>query len=821
MRIQRSNFSPVTSSKHDWIGPPDRLSNLRPIIYHIPENESPLERHLRHLRQETEDWNHQFWSNQNITFNKEKDEFILGCLKAKGLSRRDENGRKRTLSSEDMAVFYKDFLDKNCTKHTNYNKEWYKRNFTITLLMGRVVLHRAWRRLAGKRSGTPLSHIPGAKPGSEHSSVTHRQATGCSAKRMYENMSTMVCVKEDPGEKLSQDEIISKTKQVIQGLEALKHEHHSILDGLLQTLNCLKQDDETSLVEEKSLMIRKSLEMLELGLSEAQVMMALSGHLSSVESEKQKLRAQVRRLCQENQWLRDELANTQQKLQKSEQSVAQLEEEKKHLEFMNQLKKYDEDLSPSEEKDSDTSKETLDDLFPNDEDDQGPGIQQHNSSAAAAAQQGGYEIPARLRTLHNLVIQYASQGRYEVAVPLCKQALEDLEKTSGHDHPDVATMLNILALVYRDQNKYKEAANLLNDALAIREKTLGRDHPAVAATLNNLAVLYGKRGKYKEAEPLCKRALEIREKVLGKDHPDVAKQLNNLALLCQNQGKYDEVEYYYQRALEIYQTKLGPDDPNVAKTKNNLASCYLKQGKFKQAETLYKEILTRAHEREFGSVDDENKPIWMHAEEREEQSKGKQKDGSPFGEYGGWYKACKVDSPTVTTTLKNLGALYRRQGKFEAAETLEEAAMRSRKQGLDTVHKQRVAEVLNDPESREKQRSRESLTSDVVKYESGPDGGEEVSMSVEWNGDGSGSLKRSGSFSKLRASIRRSSEKLVRKLKGGGSRDSEPKNPGMKRASSLGVLNVADKAAGEPFQERNNRLKKGRDLSASHTDLAH
>jgi len=62
-----------------------------------------------------------------------------------------------------------------------------------------------------------------------------------------------------------------------------------------------------------------------------------------------------------------------------------------------------------------------------------------------------YEIPPRLRTLHNLVIQYASQGRYEVAVPLCKQALEDLERASGREHPDVATMLNILALVYRDQ----------------------------------------------------------------------------------------------------------------------------------------------------------------------------------------------------------------------------------------------------------------------------------------------------------------------------------------------------------------------------------
>ena len=67
-------------------------------------------------------------------------------------------------------------------------------------------------------------------------------------------------------------------------------------------------------------------------------------------------------------------------------------------------------------------------------------------------------------------------------MPLCKQALEDLEKTSGHDHPDVATMLNILALVYRDQYKYREAASLLNDALAIREKTLGSSHPAVAVS---------------------------------------------------------------------------------------------------------------------------------------------------------------------------------------------------------------------------------------------------------------------------------------------------------------------------------------------------
>ncbi|XP_071795406.1 kinesin light chain-like isoform X2 [Asterias amurensis] len=630
---------------------------------------------------------------------------------------------------------------------------------------------------------------------------------------------------------LNQEAISNGTKEVIKGLEQLKNEHNDILNSLYQSLKVVKKDHgDSNLVEEKTGIIEKSLESLELGLGEAKVMMALGHHLNMVEAEKQKLRAQVRRLVQENAWLRDELAATQQKLQTSEQNLAELEEKYKHLEYMNSIKKYDEDRTP----DSEETAEPLDLGFPEDDDDQQQPEdqypQQQASPGAAAAAAGGYEIPARLRTLHNLVIQYASQGRYEVAVPLCKQALEDLEKTSGHDHPDVATMLNILALVYRDQNKYKEAGNLLHDALAIREKTLGPDHPAVAATLNNLAVLYGKRAKYKEAEPLCKRALEIREKVLGTGHPDVAKQLNNLALLCQNQGKYEEVEWYYKRALEIYETKLGPDDPNVAKTKNNLASAYLKQGKYKAAETLYKQVLTRAHEREFGGTDDkDSKPIWMQAEERQE--KGKFKDNAPYGEYGGWHKAAKVDSssPTVTTTLKNLGALYRRQGKYEAAEILEECALRSRKNAMDAVKESKVRELLTKdlstdvPRHEASQRDRSKHdhrrssggsgsrreSTDSVSYEK-HDGAEEVSIGTAWNGNENG-LKRSGSLSKLRASVRRSSTRLLNKLKGRESEDEggsdifddfvDMVKSGMKRASSMSVLTSrGNDDAGPPIQ---------------------
>ena len=51
-------------------------------------------------------------------------------------------------------------------------------------------------------------------------------------------------------------------------------------------------------------------------------MMQLGNHLQNLEAEKQKLRTQVKRLCQENAWLRDELASAQKKLHECEQSNA-------------------------------------------------------------------------------------------------------------------------------------------------------------------------------------------------------------------------------------------------------------------------------------------------------------------------------------------------------------------------------------------------------------------------------------------------------------------------------------------------------------------
>ena len=49
-----------------------------------------------------------------------------------------------------------------------------------------------------------------------------------------------------------------------------------------------------AIVSSSRCLLSRSLEMIELGLGEAHVMAALSGHLQAVEAEKQKLRSQVR-----------------------------------------------------------------------------------------------------------------------------------------------------------------------------------------------------------------------------------------------------------------------------------------------------------------------------------------------------------------------------------------------------------------------------------------------------------------------------------------------------------------------------------------------
>ena len=65
-----------------------------------------------------------------------------------------------------------------------------------------------------------------------------------------------------------------------------------------------------------------------------QILLLVVQYINSLEGDKHKLRAQVRRLADENGWLRQQLQRTQQQLQEAESESYKLKEEKQHLEYM-------------------------------------------------------------------------------------------------------------------------------------------------------------------------------------------------------------------------------------------------------------------------------------------------------------------------------------------------------------------------------------------------------------------------------------------------------------------------------------------------------
>ena len=108
------------------------------------------------------------------------------------------------------------------------------------------------------------------------------------------------------------------------------------------------------------------------------------------------------------------------------------------------------------------------------------------------------------------------QGKPEAAIPLCRKAVQKLEKKMGRTNRDnniMAFLLNLLAVIYREQSRFEESIRILRETLEIRKMKFGLKHSVVASTLNNLSVLYGKCGDFKTAELFCQRALEIRQEV--------------------------------------------------------------------------------------------------------------------------------------------------------------------------------------------------------------------------------------------------------------------------------------------------------------------
>lgn len=99
------------------IGTPDPISNLRPVKYYIPPNETAEEKEWRESCIKVDAFNEKFWHDNNTMFAQAKADYE-DSLKAKG----------EEVTAEAMSVFYKDFLNKAYDRQMEYNRAWWKMN---------------------------------------------------------------------------------------------------------------------------------------------------------------------------------------------------------------------------------------------------------------------------------------------------------------------------------------------------------------------------------------------------------------------------------------------------------------------------------------------------------------------------------------------------------------------------------------------------------------------------------------------------------------------------------------------------------------------
>ncbi|XP_071962440.1 COA8 family protein CBG23705, mitochondrial-like [Antedon mediterranea] len=145
---ENDNTTPPYFRNNDWIGPINKLSNIRFIEYKRTENESNVERAYRNMKEDNLKWNHEFWEEQNKCFIKAKDQFTAQMFKLKGSSvGMNEDGTKMVLSTDEMAQFYRLFLEEQKERMTKYNKDWYRRNVATILPGFRVFLHHVTKKL--------------------------------------------------------------------------------------------------------------------------------------------------------------------------------------------------------------------------------------------------------------------------------------------------------------------------------------------------------------------------------------------------------------------------------------------------------------------------------------------------------------------------------------------------------------------------------------------------------------------------------------------------------------------------------------------------
>lgn len=98
-------------------------------------------------------------------------------------------------------------------------------------------------------------------------------------------------------------------------------------------------------MEDRISAVTHSLERLEVGVAESNVMIGLADHFNKLEADRSLTRMEMARIRDENEWLREELGDTERRLEEALAALATIQEEKKQWLFMEEVRKTETESS--------------------------------------------------------------------------------------------------------------------------------------------------------------------------------------------------------------------------------------------------------------------------------------------------------------------------------------------------------------------------------------------------------------------------------------------------------------------------------------------
>ncbi|MEU3404943.1 tetratricopeptide repeat protein [Streptomyces sp. NPDC006670] len=210
-----------------------------------------------------------------------------------------------------------------------------------------------------------------------------------------------------------------------------------------------------------------------------------------------------------------------------------------------------------------------------------------------------HSTPLRLNAAtirNNLAGAYQGAGRSAEAIATYREALADMVRRVGADHPKTLECLGNLGYALDAAEQREEASRIYREVAEKRVRILGEDHPDTLLSQSNLAYMLLKTGEPEAGLELCRKTLVQREQILGVLHAATLTNRKLLASAYDWTGDLTTAAELFETTLQQHREVLGSRHPGTLSTLSGYATCLMRAGDAPGAVPLLEEALAAQEE---------------------------------------------------------------------------------------------------------------------------------------------------------------------------------------------------------------------------------